>query len=88
MATMREHLSEADCHDDDLVAEWLTSRGFVGLLRQLGDCACTTDCDFMACHWGCADCSPGYEGPCTCGEHDYHIVETKPELSEDEDDEP
>jgi hypothetical protein len=80
MPTMREHLKDA-CQYPTVVKCWLLQREYDGLFNGGHECACTTD-DLIPCSEGCDDCLPGYEGPCDCGEHDFHIVPDNPELNQ------
>lgn len=63
----------------EIIAEYLKKNGFDGLFNADADCGCSLtdpEADFMACGGeGCHECSPGYQHPCDCGDHDYHIKE-------------
>jgi hypothetical protein len=54
-----------------IVREYLISHNYDGLFNADDGCACTVD-DLRPCGEH-PDCTPGYKGPCDCGEHDFHI---------------
>lgn len=58
-----------------IVDEWLRANGYDGLYNE-GECACSVG-DLMPCGEPSEFCTAGYNQPCTCGEHDWHIGDTK-----------
>ena len=56
------------------------ANGFAGLSNTDGNCACTWD-DLATCGAESFECELGFESPCDCGDHDFHI-ET-PKLDDD-----
>lgn len=60
----------------DIVLRYLKENGYDGLFND--ECGCVLD-DLVPCSGeSFGTCQPGYRVPCDCGDHDYHIVETKP----------
>ena len=62
----------------ELVSWFLRANGYDGLFNEYGECACLVD-DLAPCGSLQSHCQPGYMGPCTCGEHDWHITPIKKE---------
>jgi hypothetical protein len=61
----------------DIVLKYLKENGYDGLFND--ECGCVLD-DLVPCSGeDFSTCQPGYRVPCDCGEHDYHIVDKKPE---------
>jgi len=55
----------------DIVAKYLKQNGYDGIYYP-GECACKID-DLAPCGESLLECIPGYEKPCDCGEHEWHI---------------
>ena len=64
----------------DIVDEWLKANGYSGLYCP-GECACKVG-NLFPCGYSSNDCYAGYEIPCDCGDHDFHIGPTKPKQQE------
>jgi len=60
----------------EIVRKYLVDNGYDGLFSE-GVCACTHE-DLAPCGQIEGNCTAGFKTPCNCGEHDYHIEETKP----------
>jgi len=60
----------------EIMWKYLKQHGYDGLFNIDGNCACER-ADLMPCGEYSGDCEPGYEVPCDCGDHDYHIVKEK-----------
>lgn len=61
-----------------MVKEWLEAHGYDGLYND-GQCGCKT-ADLMPCSSESVGiCEPGYESPCDCGDHYFHIGQTRAE---------
>jgi len=61
-----------------IVVDYLTEKGFDGLFNSDIGCACAFEDLFENCAGeSCSECQPGYEKPCACGEHDFHISAEK-----------
>ena len=67
----------------DIVLGYLKENGYDGLFNDSHECACVLD-DLVPCCESIGDCQPGYKVPCDCGDHDYHMVEEKPEKTDAE----
>lgn len=63
----------ADTTLQQLVEQALKAGGFDGLWNENGECACKIG-DLFPCGQPSGECRAGYEKPCDCGEHDYHIA--------------
>lgn len=67
-----------------IVKEYLKNNKYDGLYNPDSDCACGID-DLYPCGGEWIDkCEPGYQVPCDCGDHDYHIQGNKEASDEDE----
>lgn len=68
----------------EIIQAYLKANGFDGLVSN-GDCSCDID-DLFPCIGGdwIAECEPGHEVPCDCGEHDFHISISKKPKSQEE----
>ncbi len=53
--------------------EWNNPEGYDGLFNSAGECACHKE-DLEPCGEMTTDCALGFQIPCDCGDHDYHIV--------------
>jgi hypothetical protein len=60
----------------EIVEQYLREHGYDGLYAE-GECACKLG-EVGPCDAVQGDCCAGYLAPCDCGEHDWHIQETKP----------
>ena len=60
----------------EIIKQYLDTNGFDGLYSADGECACLKD-ELCLCDENCMGCLPGYETPCNCGEHDWHISASK-----------
>lgn len=61
-----------------IVAEWLQSHSYSGLLSLAKECGCELD-DLFTCIegcWCCGACEPGHRGPDPSGESDFLIYQT------------
>ena len=56
----------------EIVSAYLAEHGFDGLFDLDGECACAID-DLFPCGNPTMNCAAGYEKPCDCGDHDWHI---------------
>ena len=61
----------------DIVTAYLKQHGFDGLYSD-GECACNLD-NLAPCGESFSRCWPGYQLPCDCGDHDWHIGEREAE---------
>jgi hypothetical protein len=59
----------------EIVLAHLEAGGFDGLFEEDAECACTK-ANLAPCDSIMLGCRPGFEGPCNCGEHDFHIYAT------------
>lgn len=73
-------MSEKTKDVGQIISDCLKEHGYDGLFNPDGDCACSFDDGLFPCDQVDTDCVPGYEAPCDCGDHDYHIVADRPEL--------
>ena len=62
----------ADLTLRQMVEESLRAGGFDGLWNANAECACKRG-DLFPCGEPGAECMAGYEQPCDCGEHNFHI---------------
>ena len=63
----------------EMVKKYLEDNGYCGLYDDEKECGCDLN-NLMPCHEPVLnDCKAGYKAPCDCGDHDYHIVENKPQ---------
>ena len=62
---------------EDIVTKYLIDNNYDGLFYDELECACTLDCLFPCGDSFNMDCIAGYKTECDCGEHDFHISETK-----------
>jgi len=53
-----------------IVQKYLKENSFDGLYND--ECACLAK-DIAPCGESMDTCEPGHKGPCTCGEHDWHV---------------
>lgn len=67
----------------EIVASYLREHGYDGLFNEEAECACELG-DLNACGELGAGCEAGYRVPCTCGDHDWHIVSSKLDKDEEE----
>lgn len=60
----------------EMVRQFLIASDFDGLY-SVGECACLKD-DLAPCGEIKDDCRAGYKAPCDCGDHDWHVQESRP----------
>ncbi len=65
----------------EIVVMYLKENGYEGLYNIDADCGCELG-DLMPCCEAADDCHAGYKGPCNCGDHDFHIGDSRPGRSE------
>ena len=66
----------------EIVKGYLEAHGYDGLFNPDGECACVLS-DLAPADCITEECEPGYFAPCPadCGDHDWHIVPAKQEVS-------
>ncbi len=60
----------------EIVEKFLKENNYDGLISDDSECACIIG-ELSPCGEMNEHCEPGYQGPCDCGDHDYHIWRTK-----------
>lgn len=63
----------------EIIQEYLKAHGFDGLCND--DCGCGAR-DLSPGNCLTDDCQAAYEVPCDCGDHDCHMVTTRPKEEE------
>lgn len=60
----------------EIIYNYLRDHGYDGLYNEDISCDCSIS-ELFPCIGIVQDCIPGYENPCTCGEHAVHICPNK-----------